>query len=254
MTIQEPTDPGETNPGGPTEPSGSDGGTTTPPTTGETNPGGPTEPSGSDGGTTTPPPPTTGETTPGEPTQPPSGGDGGTTPPPPAVRQPPKRLAVIMALQSLLAQISKADGDYFDLAGKVVRNRVLLGADINERPPLVAIVEAPRPDIALFAGNESEARKDLWTIMIQGIAFDDRKGGSDDVYYLAQDVERRLHRIQAEKAQSGNPVYPDDHLLGGMITSVEIAPPVIRPPEAGVANNAFFYLPIRLGMAMKIGE
>jgi hypothetical protein len=39
-----------------------------------------------------------------------------------------------------------------------------------------------------------------------------------------------------------------------MITSVEIAPPVIRPPEAGVANNAFFYLAIRLGMAAKIGE
>lgn len=188
-----------------------------------------------------------------------------TEPPPPATEAPPpvaetpparplpKRLAVIVALQNLLSKISTADGDKFTLAGKVYRNRVLLGAEVTERPPILAILEAPRPDIASFAGDENSYRRDSWTLMIQGIAADNRKDSTDDVYYLCQDVERRLSRIQETK-DSGNPKFKDDYMLGGMITSVEIAPPVIRPPEAGVANNAFFYLPIRVGMAAKIGE
>ena len=165
----------------------------------------------------------------------------------------PHRLKVMMALQDLIAGASTANGDAFDLADKVYRNRVLIGAEISERPPVVAIVEAPRADIATFAGEEAAFRKDYWTIMIQGIAADNRKSTEDDIYYLCQDVERRLNRMQAE-TRNGNPEYKEHYLLGGMITSVEIAPPVIRPPEAGVANNAFFYLAIRLGMAAKIGE
>ena len=44
-------------------------------------------------------------------------------------------------------------------------------------------------------------------------------------------------------------------MLGGRITSVEIVAPIIRPPEAGVANNAFFYIAIYFGVAVKeIGE
>lgn len=166
----------------------------------------------------------------------------------------PKRLKVIMALQKLIEGASTADGYAFDLAGKVFRNRILIGADVTDRPPAVAIVEAPRADIASFAGEGGQDRKDYWTIMIQGIARDDRMDTEDDVYFLCQDVERRLLRINETKGMSGNPVYKEDYLLGGMITSVEIAPPVIRPPEAGVANNAFFYLAIRIGMASKIGE
>jgi hypothetical protein len=165
----------------------------------------------------------------------------------------PRRLKVIMALQNLIAGASKENGDAFDLAGKVYRNRILIGAEISDKPPAVAIIEAPRADIATFAGEEAAFRKDYWTIMIQGIAADNRKDTEDDIYYLCQDVERRLNRMQAE-TRNGNPEHKEDYLLGGMITSVEIAPPVIRPPEAGVANNAFFYLAIRLGMAAKIGE
>lgn len=169
-------------------------------------------------------------------------------------RKPPKRLAVITRLAEVLEQISKEDGDAFTMAGKVYRNRILIGAEISEKPPALAIVEAPRPDIASFAGEGNQARKDSWTIMIQGIAADNRKDSTDDVYYLCQDVERRLLRISETKGHSGNPRYPDLYLLGGMITAIEIAPPVIRPPEAGVANNSFFYLPVRVGMAAEIGE
>jgi hypothetical protein len=170
-------------------------------------------------------------------------------------RPKPKRLRIIIALQELLSQISIADGDAFDMVGKVYRNRILIGADINTKPPALAIIEAPRPDFAVFAGEENEARKDNWTLLIQGIVADDRTATTaDDAYFLCQDVERRLHRMQATKPGSGSPAFPDVYMLDDMITSIEIAPPVIRPPEAVVSSNAFFYLPIRVGIAARIGE
>jgi len=172
-------------------------------------------------------------------------------------RPVPKRLVVLRALQALLEGVSEANGDAYTLAGKVYRNRTLLGADVNEglALPAVTILEAPRAGINAFAGNEREARKDQWTILVQGMTADSRRSdnGSDDIYYLTQDVERRLHRMLAEKR--GRPLYPEHHMLGGKITSAEIVAPIIRPPEAGVANNAFFYIALYLGVAVQeIGE
>lgn len=168
--------------------------------------------------------------------------------------KPPKRLAVMKALQVLLQGITKAEGYRFDMTHKVIRNQILLGADVTDEPPLIAIIEAPRADFAFFAGEDNSRRADKWTILIQGIVADDRTDDTfDDAYYLCQDVERRLMRLSAVKP-SGSPLYADDHLLGGMITSVDVAPPVVRPPEAATSRHAFFYLPIRLGIAVEIGD
>ena len=171
-------------------------------------------------------------------------------------REPPKRLKVLIQLTDLLAGISTAEGDAFTLGPeRVFRNRSLLGTDtgVTQRATL-AIIEAPRPDFAVFAGEENGNRKDMWTLMIQGIVPDDQTANTfDDPYFLCQDVERRLQRIMAVK-RSSTPEYPEWYLLGGMITGIDIAPPVVRPPEAQVSSNAFFYLPIRLGIAVKIGE
>lgn len=169
-------------------------------------------------------------------------------------RMPPKRLAVIVRLQALLEQIAVIDGDCLDMAGKVYRNRLLFGADVTERAPALSIVEAPRSDFASFAGEENFQRLDKLTLLVQGIVEDDKTVNTEDyAYYLCQDVERRLKRISQVK-ESGSPKYPDAYLLGGMISSVEVAPPVIRPPEAQVSSHAFFYIPIRLGIGVEIGE
>lgn len=169
-------------------------------------------------------------------------------------REPPKRLAVMLALQKLLEQISEDDGDCFTMAGKVLIGRVLYGADTIMQAPLLSVIEAPRPDFAIFGGNGNEARVDKWTLLIQGLMEDDKTPDTaDHPYYFAQDVEKRMKRITSLK-RSGSPEYPDLHMLGGMISSVELAPPVIRPPEAQVSGNAFFYIPIRLGIAVEIGE
>jgi hypothetical protein len=173
---------------------------------------------------------------------------------PPAVD--PKRLRIMKALQAHLAGINRIDGYNFDLAGKVLRNRIIIGVqDLGDQLPLVSIVEAPRADLAIYTGEWEQIRKDNWTLLLQGVVKDDfTPNTEDDAYYLCQDVERRLTRLIQTKPGTGRPLYPDEHLLGGIITGVEIAPPVIRPPEAQVSADAFFYLPVRLGVAVQIGE
>jgi hypothetical protein len=170
-------------------------------------------------------------------------------------RIPPKRLAVLIRLQALMGQISTADGDAFDMVGKVHRNRLLFGADVVNDPPLLSIIEAPRSDTAFFGGEDSINRADKWTLMIQGLVADTKRDDdADNAYFLVQDVERRLARITDVKGGSGMPKFPGDYMLNGMISAVEIAPPVVRPPEAGVSDNMFFYLPIRVSIGVKIGE
>jgi len=170
-------------------------------------------------------------------------------------RPVPRRLAVLIAMQNLLAQISTAEGDAFDIGlARAHRGRLLFGADENEHPPAVSIIEAPRPGVPVFGGHDFEVRRDMWPLLIQGITANTRRDDStDDAYYLVQDVERRLARISAMDNR-GRPVYAETHMLGGMITAVEIDPPVVRPAEPGVSSNTFFYLPVRVGIATEIGE
>jgi hypothetical protein len=201
-------------------------------------------------GTETPPPPPTGGEVP-----PPPPDSGTTTPTPPPARIAPKRLRVIKALAALLGSISTADGDKFTMAGKVTYNRLLFGADVQANPPMLSIVEAPRSDVAFYGGEGGSNRSDKWTLMIQGVLPDTKRNDDQDqAYYLVQDVERRLSRISAVNPNSGNAKFPADYNLGDMISGVEIAPPVVRPPEAGVSDHVFFYLPIRVGISVEIGE
>jgi hypothetical protein len=166
----------------------------------------------------------------------------------------PKRLAVIKAIQELLATITSAEGDAFDMdMSKVMRSVVLIGSEHRPAPAILSVLEAPRPDIAFFA-DDGQGRADNWTLLIQGLTLDDKTANTkDDAYFLLQDVERRLARITALKS-GGRIAYPDVYKLDGKISGVEIGAPVVRPPEAQVSSFAFFYLPIRVGMAVEIGE
>ena len=165
----------------------------------------------------------------------------------------PLRLAILQALTKHLEGVTKAAGYSHDLAGSVYRGRNLVGADLNRRPAL-AILEAPRPDIAVFTGEWSDMRADSWTLLLQGMADDDKRNPSDPAYYLCADVEQHLARLIAVRPETGGPRYPQEHLLGGLITSLEIAPPVVRPPEDKISQTAFFFLPLRVGVAGETGR
>lgn len=165
----------------------------------------------------------------------------------------PTRLAILMALTDHLKQITPANGYAFDLSEAVFRGRNLIGADIKQHP-MLSILEAPRPDFAVYTDEWGAVRRDQWTILIQGMADDDKQNPSDNAYYLCAAVEAQLARLIDTRRGTGSPLYPQEHLLGGLITSLDIAPPVVRAPEDRVSTSAFFFLPLRLGVAVEIGR
>lgn len=162
----------------------------------------------------------------------------------------PQRLDVLKALTQHLQGITPANvyefttGQTFDMSvpNSVVRGRSVFGGD--DPLPLISILESSRSDAGQFAG-ESE-RKESWPLLIQGWVNDDIANPTDPAYYLMAAVEHRLRRLVEVSPKNGEPLYPDEYMLGGLIANLTVPPGVVRPPMEGISSKAFFYLPIRL--------
>lgn len=162
----------------------------------------------------------------------------------------PTRLLILQRLSAQLETITPVNGYAYNLAGNVYRGRTHFGV---ETPlPAISILESPHPDIAVYAGQHWDAMCDQWTLLLQGFVDNDLENPTDPAYYLYAEVVRCLSRVIATRAATGTPAYPDEHLLGKLITSLEIAPPVVRPPDDGQSSRAFFFLPLRLSVAVPI--
>lgn len=164
----------------------------------------------------------------------------------------PFRLEVLKRLTALLEATTGDDHNDqpFSLVGKVYRGRIEFGQDTVL--PAVSILEAPAPDIGRFAGaNEAMAEK--WTLLIQGWALDDKENPSDPAYYLAAAVQAQLARI-VDLDDAGRPVDKPAHLLGKLVTDFELGPYVVRPFDTKTSSRAFFYLPVRVGLARNVNQ
>lgn len=165
----------------------------------------------------------------------------------------PKRLLIMKRLEALLlAAPIEIDGVEHDLAGKIVRGKSLIGDEVTV--PLLAILESPRPDFAQYAGEEKLTMFDNLTLLIQGRCTNDAVYPSDPAYWFSAAVIERLSWIEAEKKSSQMPLHPEHYKLGNIITSMEVAPPVVRPPEDKSSAWAFFYLVVRFGVAGDIAN
>lgn len=168
----------------------------------------------------------------------------------------PFRLAVLQRLTTHLEAITPVNGYENDLTGRVIRGRIVVGSEeaSPSKLPLLSILESPRPEMSLFAGDWSERRHDQWTLLLQGLVKDDIYNPTDPAYWLAAEVEQHLARLVEVSTNTGKPRWQNEHLLGGLISSLDIAAPIVRPPEKDVATTAFFYLPIRVGIAVNMGQ
>lgn len=155
-----------------------------------------------------------------------------------------KRLEILERLSAHLEGIDGIDPYEHDLRGRVFRGRAVYGA--QDPVPLVSILEGKAADYGAFADENQTVRKDSWLLLIQGWVKDDTLNPTDPVYSLLADVELRLSDIIA--MQNGQQKYPGVYNLGGLISSLTIAAPVVRPPEDGVSSKAFFYLPVLVGL------
>lgn len=174
----------------------------------------------------------------------------------------PIRLTVLKALTTHLEgivhvapdpenNVEGVDWGGFNLSGAVFRGRAVFGD--NSPDTMLSILEAPRPDFPNYGGTNREAANETWQLLLQGWTVDDKLNPTDPAYHLMQVVELRLEQIIATKRGSGAPAYPSAYMLGNLISSFSFGPGVVRPPTEGVSSKAFFYMPLRVGLATVVG-
>lgn len=169
----------------------------------------------------------------------------------------PTRLLVLQRLTTLLEgiEVTFDGGAPISLVGRVVRGRNIIGDETEA--PFLSMLDAPRPDTPEYAGA-NQMRKDDWTILISGIAPDNKANPSDNGFWFVAAVEERLGLVTAIHKTRGTPLYPEHYMLGAggedLITKLEVAPPVVRQPDDKLSSSAFFFLPIRVGIAGAVGK
>lgn len=152
------------------------------------------------------------------------------------------RLDALRRLTNFLKEVTPENGYSHDLTLNVFRGRSVFGGE--DPVPLISILENPRSDIGSHAGEVE--RKDGLGLLIQGWTFDDHENPTDPAYELMDEIERHLERISVCSPINGQPIFPDDYMLGRTIADIRVHPGVVRPPMEGVSSKAFFYLPVTL--------
>lgn len=158
------------------------------------------------------------------------------------------RLQVLKALCAHLETITTPD---FTLNDCVFRGRAIYSD--SDPTTMLSLLEAPRPDQPIMGGTNREASHEQWALLLQGWTKDDFTHPTDPAYALMDAVETHLGQIVASDRMKGTPTYPQAYMLGGLITSFSFGPGVVRPPTEGVSSRAFFYMPIRVGLAKVVG-
>lgn len=141
------------------------------------------------------------------------------------------------------------NGESYDMTDYVWRGRNLIGEEV-EPLPILSILESPRPDFALYAGD-SLARRDYMTLLITGRIEKGCENNQDPAYWFEAAVEERLSRVLEMKG-SGTAKYPESYMLGDLIAGLEVGAPVVRPPDDKASKAAYFFLPIRAGIAVRL--
>lgn len=166
------------------------------------------------------------------------------------------KLQVLQYLTNHLQGITVESGFQHNLSEAVFRGKDLFGP--NDKGDIVSILEAKATDYGKFADENNVVRKDDWIILVQGWVDDnvrgrgpDSKHQTDAVYSLLGDVEQRLSQLVATDSK-GVPVYKGIYRMGGLVTDMRLSSSVVRPAEQNVSAKAFFYLPIRIGLAYSI--
>lgn len=162
-----------------------------------------------------------------------------------------KRLEILKALTDHLKGITPANGYTHNLSNSVFRGRERFGDNHKQYLPMISILEPKAPEFGMPANEEQTVRKDDWILLIQGWAKDDPLNPTDPAYLLVAEVEKRLSDIIALNDR-GQPIDKQSYRLGNKIATLVLAAPIVRPPEDGLSDAAFFYLPIRIGHKVDI--
>jgi hypothetical protein len=151
-------------------------------------------------------------------------------------------LTVEKAICSLIADTVTTDnGRPFDLSQVVFRGRQRFGH--GEPVPMVSVVQAPNIDIENNNAGKGRQRFSDKTFLIQGWVADDPQNPTDPAHELMAEVKRALsYTLDMDDPnfmfRSYNPKGND------LISNINISTGLVRPPESGISDKAYFWLPL----------
>jgi len=147
-----------------------------------------------------------------------------------------------------------------DFSGAVFRGRDGFGD--NDPLPMISVLEPPLPIEGIVPSATNTGAMGEWDLMIQGFVPDDRENPTDPAHRLMADVkavlaaEKKRKRANSGGAPDpfgmGTPTSQDSrgNPSGNCVTEIKtIGAGVVRPPEIGVSNKAFFWLTLTLKIA-----
>lgn len=140
-------------------------------------------------------------------------------------------------------ELTTAKGAPVDLTGKVFRGRARFGA--NEPLPMLSLLQAPEVKIDDLPAGYGMERKDTVLYVLQGWMDFDPTNPSDGAHLLLAECKRVLASVMDPDSpnymlRSGNPSNR------GMIAGLDISMGLVRPPEQGVSDKAYFWLPLKI--------
>ena len=156
-----------------------------------------------------------------------------------------QRLAAVKKLTEMLEVIKTANGAQIDVAS-VTRNIPMATAE--DTVPMISINEAIRSGDSTTAGY-GIARKDTIDFLMVMWTKSTLSKPDDDAYALIGEVEKVFSRVIDTSQNTGEPKYPDDYMLGGVIKSFEWSPAIIHNPPDKVKSHTYAYFQFRMAFA-----
>lgn len=153
---------------------------------------------------------------------------------------------------SYILTVEKALTDHIatKTAYQTYRGRVRMGR--NDPLPMIGLLQAADIDEVFQEAGQGLKRADAKVYLIQGWAIDDRDNPTDPAHELLANVKQALselvvtespnYMLKAYNVESGKPLIGD----------VKISTGLVRPPDMGISDTAYFWLPIRVTLLENI--
>lgn len=131
-----------------------------------------------------------------------------------------------------------------NIDGNAFRGRTRMGS--REPLPMLSLVQAPEVEINFEAVGDGTQRQHQALYLLQGWIEDDTENPTDPAHLFLAETKRVLALILDEDSDYHmlQHVHPDKEPI---ISGLDIAFGLVRPPEQTISDKAYFWLPIRIG-------
>lgn len=155
---------------------------------------------------------------------------------------------------SYVLVVEKAICDHLEskLNLTVYRGRGRFG---REPVPMVSLLQAAEVDESFSDAENAMRRKDDKLYLIQGWVSDDRENPTDPAHDLLAKTKQALSEIiDMDSPKYLLKGYNSNNNGRSLVGDLKISTGIVRPPEQGVSDTAYFWLPIRVTLLENLAD